>query len=253
MEELVLAWYAWLSRLAQPLIAALDGWIAAVPIPGLSAVLFGLIGATSPCQLTTNLSALALSARQPQPGDVVRSALAYAAGKVAVYTLVGGAVIVLGLELQAASIPVVVVARKLLGPLMLGVGLLLMGVVRLRVEFGHRLSHRLSTIRPVQGARGAFFLGVAFSFAFCPTLFWLFFGLTLPLALGDPAGWSFPGLFAVGTSLPLLVGAGGVALGLGAVERVAGKIARLHRAATVAAGIVFVLAGLHDTLVYWWI
>ena len=52
-----------------------------------------------------------------------------------------------------------------------------------------------------RGPLGAYLLGVAFSFASCPTLFWLFFGLTIPLALRSTGGWTFPGVFPFGSSL----------------------------------------------------
>ena len=105
----------------------------------------------------------------------------------------------------------------------------------------------------MRGAPGAFLLGVTFSFAFCPTLFWLFFGLTVPLALRSAGGWSFPGLFALGSTLPLLVLSGVVALGFGALEATIGKLSRVQRIASAVAGAVFILAGLHDTVVYWWL
>jgi cytochrome c biogenesis protein CcdA len=115
------------------------------------------------------------------------------------------------------------------------------------------LSQRLS-IRVAPGSRtSAFLLGVAFSFAFCPTLFLLFFGLTVPLALPSAAGWNFPGLFAVGTALPLLAAGGMMALGLGGGERLVASVARWHRRIKVVAGVVFLAAGLHDTVLYWWL
>ena len=58
-------------------------------LPAVSAVLFGLIGAASPCQLTTNLSALALGASHPGRAGALKAALAYASGKVVVYSLIG--------------------------------------------------------------------------------------------------------------------------------------------------------------------
>lgn len=253
MSGPVTAWYAWLAQLSQGFILAVQVWIEAVPLPVVSAMLFGLIGASSPCQLTTNLGALAFSARQSTKHGALTAALAYVSGKVAVYSLVGGLVIVLGMQLQAASIPVVVVARKLLGPLMLIVGLSMLGPIRLRGSFGQGWRQKLRARLRAGGRGGGFLLGVAFSFAFCPTLFWLFFGLTIPLALRSPGGWSFPALFALGTAVPLLVVAGAVSLGLGAAERVAGGMARAHRVIGRVAGSVFVLAGLHDTFVYWWL
>src|SRR6266545_2450040 len=252
MGYLVIAWYGWLSQLAQGPIPTIESWNDALDVPALSALLFGLIGATSPCQLTTNLGALAFSASRPGRLGPVWASLSYAFGKVAVYFMVGAAVIFLGFGLQAASIPVVVVARKLLGPLMLVIGLGLIGWIRLP-RAGGGVGEALKARLRGEGQASAFLLGIAFSFAFCPTLFWLFFGLTLPLALRSHGGWAFPGLFAVGTTLPLLAVAAGVALGLGTTERLAGRLTRVHRALRWAAGMLFMLGGLHDTIVYWWL
>ena len=251
MHGLIVAWYAWLSRLAQGPVFLIQGWDERINLPLMSAVLFGLIGATSPCQLTTNLSALAFSARQSRSGGPLAAAAAYVAGKLVVYSVVGGLVIVLGLQLQTVSIRVIVVVRKVLGPLMVVVGLSLLGVLRLRGAIGRATTARLAPRLASGGLGSAFLLGVVFSFAFCPTLFWLFFGLTLPLALRSPGGWGFPGAFALGTGVPLLALAGAVSLGLGTAERIAGGLARLNRAVGWAAGVVFVVAGLHDTIVYW--
>jgi len=230
----------------------IQGWIEGNSVPPASALLFGLIGAAAPCQLTTNLGALAWSASRAGTAPALGASLAYIAGKALVYSVVGGLVVVLGLQLQGASIPVVVVARKLLGPLMLLVGLGLLGLVRLPGGFGLGQSRRLAG-RVSGGGPGAFLLGVAFSFAFCPTLFWLFFGLTVPLALRSPGGWSFPGVFALGTALPLLALAAAVSLGWGAADRLASGVARWHRPVTRVAGAAFIVAGLHDTLIYWWL
>jgi hypothetical protein len=101
------------------------------------------------------------------------------------------------------------------------------------------------------GHRGAYLLGVVFSFAFCPTLFWLFFGLTVPLALRSTGGLIFPGLFAVGASLPLLAMTAVVGAGLGTARHFIGGLRRAERGLRVAAGITLVVAGLHDTIVYW--
>ncbi|MEK7715406.1 MAG: sulfite exporter TauE/SafE family protein [candidate division NC10 bacterium] len=251
MTQIALAWYGWLSGLTQGPALALQGWAGGVELPLVSAVVLGLIGATSPCQLTTNLGALAWASANPGGGRPVVLTLAYVAGKVSVYTLVGGGVILAGLQLQAASIPVVIVARKALGPLMILIGLGLLGLWRFRLGLGQALAHRLRERFKAPGAGGAYLLGVAFSFAFCPTLFWLFFGLTVPLALRSAGGWAFPGLFALGASLPLLAIAGLVAAGAGAAEVVAGGMRRLERPVRVGAAVILLLAGLHDTLVYW--
>lgn len=250
MSRLVVAWYGWLSGLTQGLVLGLQDLADSIALPAAAAVIFGLIGATSPCQLTTNLGALAYAAGRPGRGRAFGLTLAYVAGKVTVYTLVGAAVVLAGLQLQAVSIPVVLIARKALGPLMIVVGLVLLGFWRPRFSGGQRLAARLRG-RAGTGVTGAYLLGLVFALAFCPTLFWLFFGLTIPLALKSAGGWSFAGLFAIGSSLPLLAVAVLATAGAGAIEGLVGSIGRLERPLRIAAAVVLVIAGLHDTLVYW--
>ena len=216
IQGLMREWYLVLSQFSAALTVPVSSLADRVELPLLSVLLFGLIGAVSPCQLTTNLSAMAYVSSRLGEERPWREALAYILGKVLVYTMVGAAVILLGLQLQAAAVPVVIVARKALGPLMIVIGLGLLGVLRLRGSMGRGISAWFHARLPRSGAWGAFLLGVSFSFTFCPTLFWLFFGLTIPLALRSAAGWSFPGLFAVGTTLPLVAFAGLLAVGSGA-------------------------------------
>ena len=60
MEQLIVKWYGWLSALTQGTAFGLQAVTERVEVPVVTALVFGLIGATAPCQLTTNLSALAL-------------------------------------------------------------------------------------------------------------------------------------------------------------------------------------------------
>ncbi len=250
--ELANSWYIVLSRLNAAVAEPLMGLSGSIGVPIVAALLMGLLGATSPCQVTTNAGALAfVSRRLGTPRTPLLSALAYLLGKTAVYTLVGIAVLVAGRELAIDSIPVIVVVRKALGPLMILIGLYFLGVLRLNVSVGHGLSERLQR-RAGDGARGSFLLGVAFAFAFCPTLFWLFFGLTIPLALQSPVGILYPPAFALGTTLPLLGLTGLLALGANRARYFRG-LRRINRLFGLVAGVVLVLAGLNDTLVYWFL
>lgn len=249
--EFMREWYFLLSRLSAAVGEPLNQLADRIDLPLLSALLFGLIGATSPCQLTTNLSAIAYVSRRFGEGRPWLEAATYTLGKTLVYTAAGGAVIGLGLQIQASTVPVVVVARKLLGPLLIVIGLVFVGLVNLRLSMGQRFTGAIQRRISAQGAWGAFLMGVVFSFAFCPTLFLLFFGLTIPLGLRSNAGLLVPGLFAVGTALPLLAYAGFLAAG----SRVAGgyalRLSRGHLALRRIAGVIFILAGINDTLTYW--
>lgn len=251
MNALALAWYGWLSGLTQGYVLTLQAWADYLQIPLVTVVLLGLIGATAPCQLTTNLSALAYASAQPDRARPFLIGLAYVAGKISFYTFVGALVILAGLRLDTMSIPIVQTARKALGPLMVFIGVGLLGLIPLRTSIGRGLAVRLQARFAGRGLAGAYVLGVAFSFAFCPTLFWLFFGLTLPLAIQSPGGWAFPGLFAASSSLPLLLVTGVVAAGFGAGGGLTGPLRQIARPLRMTAGVVLIIAGAHDTLVYW--
>lgn len=251
IEGLVGSWYGVLSTLTrvfgEPIKALSDG----VGIAPFSALLFGLLGALSPCQLTTGISALALIGRRPSPSVLV-AGLSYTAGKAVVYALIGVAFVLVGTAASTGTIPGFVLARKLLGPVMLIAGLALIGLIRIRAPFplGDRVaayaSDRLDASRPA----GAFVLGAAFSLAFCPTLFVLFFGLLIPLALASPGGPAYPALFALGTTLPMLAVLAAIALGAGR-STPADALGRVQPILTRIAAVVVIAAGLNDTVVYW--
>jgi cytochrome c-type biogenesis protein len=253
LHELAASWYAILSTLNAAVAGPLRELADSIDVPLVSALLLGLIGATSPCQLTTNAGALAYVARAggPQRSAAVNAA-AYLLGKALVYTVIGVAVILAGRQLAQGSIPVIVAARKVLGPLMILLGLYLLGLLPLRFSFGQGLAGWLEA-RASSGVAGAFLLGAAFSFAFCPTLFLLFFGLTIPLALRSPVGVVYPGVFALGTTLPLLGLVGLLTAGVGATKGYLAGARRIDAWLRPGAAVVLILAGLNDTIVYWFL
>jgi len=106
----------------------------------------------------------------------------------------------------------------------------------------------LERVAPRSGMAGAFLMGGAFALAFCPTLFWLFFGLTVPLALDSPLGPAFPALFALGASVPVVLL--GVLLARDRPEVRVG-LGRAGALLSRVAGVAFIVAGLNDTLTYW--
>ena len=245
-------YYHFLSTLTRDFTQPIGDLADTVNIPLFSALLFGLIGALAPCQLSSNLAALAWVSRGVgSPGAVARSSAANLLGKATVYTLVGSVVIQLGLQLQQSAIPVIVAARKAMGPLLILAALMMFGLFKLNISLGHRIGAWFERHAAGKGVRGAYLLGVAFAFAFCPTLFWLFFGLTLPLAISSAGGIAFPAVFAAGTTIPLFLLATLIATGAGSMGHVLARARRLDVWVTRAAAAVFLLVGLNETVLYW--
>lgn len=216
----------------------------------LTPFLLGLMGAVAPCQLSSGAAALAYVVKDGRNGQPHRRAAAYLLARVLVYVLGGAIVLALVRQTVPAPAEFFTGVRRVIGPLTLLSGLVMLGVVRWRWLIGAGLANRLQGVWQQRGGTwGAFALGLAFSFTFCPTLFLLFFGLTLPQALTAPAGALYPALFALGMSAPLLILVG--LLPAQGTANPAVQARRLGRLVTPLAGAVFVMTGLFDTFVYW--
>lgn len=253
LREWSLEWYAFLSQLgavmAQPVMNLSDQW----NLPVITALLLGLVGATSPCQLTCNASALAYVSRNlSDRKETLMQTLFFVTGKVIVYAIIGGTIIYLGLQMSSAytTVPFILFIRKAMGPLLILVGLYFLGFLRFRFSLGDRLSGWMKSKIPQNGRWGAFGLGSAFALAFCPTLLWLFFGLVVPLGMQTQGGVFLPAVFAIGTAIPFLF----LALLLAdSADLMKKRLRKIHKATAKIAAIVFILAGLNDTFVYWFL
>ncbi|MGH2372740.1 MAG: sulfite exporter TauE/SafE family protein [bacterium] len=254
MRDLALYWYGVLNSIFVWVSAPLGGLTSVEGGSLLTAILLGILGAVSPCQLSTNTSSIAyLVGGTGRRGPALAwSAAAYVAGKVLIYSGIGLLAILMGQGLQAVAIPAITVTRKVLGPLMILIGLAMLGVWRPRLGFGHALSQRLQARTGTTGVLSAFLLGIAFSFAFCPTLALLFFGYLIPAAVVSTAGPLYPAAFAVGTTFPLIVTAVLLVAGsdAGSLSR---RLVSWEPWLRRFAGAVFLLAGLNDTLLYWFL
>lgn len=236
--------YTWLAEPINTLRLGLG-------IPLLGAFLLGLLGALAPCQLSTNAAALSWFAQDTSQNSIWRRVTWFLLGKTLVYlALAGIAVWVFGGNFTAPGAFFTGV-RRALGPLMVGMGFLLLGLIRvpgLTVGTG-----RLGEWAQARGGNlGAFALGTAFGLAFCPTMFLLFFGLMLPMAVASGAGLIFPALFALGTAMPVLL----ILALLNRGQSKGGVLSGMRRSGrwlNLAGGVVLLLAGLYDTLVYWFL
>ena len=252
IRDPVQRWYAFLSGFSGDVTLGIGGLNQQLGIPLLSALLLGLIGAAAPCQLTQSVGMLAFLGPAGTGSSRWRAALAYVGGKALVYSALGVVAVVAGAGLSEVSIPVFVGARKALGPLMVIVGLAVAGALRLHWAPGAGLARRLRDVVQRRAGRAPFLMGVVFGFSFCPTLFALYFAFLIPLALARPEGVLYPTLFALGTALPLLLVVALLSLGGGgSARRYARQIGRGQRVIAVVAGVLLVIVGLHDTVVYW--
>lgn len=221
---------------------SLESW------PIIFAFILGIVGALAPCQLTGNISAVTLYGnRSIQQKIVWKDILSFTLGKVVAFSLLGALVWIVGRDIQENLTYYFPWIRKIMGPILIIVGIYMMGFIKLR-----------GTINLFKGSKeykqetpfGSFMLGFSFSLAFCPTMFILFFVTLMPIVLGSPYGFILPSIFAFGTALPLLIfifiiwylGGGGILMKKG--RKIGVVIQRLS-------GIFMLFLGIVDTLTYW--
>ncbi|NMD68879.1 sulfite exporter TauE/SafE family protein [Bacillus sp. DNRA2] len=217
-------------------------------IPILASLVLGLIGALAPCQLTGNIGAITFYGnRSLQSRSQWIEIGFFVLGKIVVFSGLGLAVWLLGREFQDVLPNYFSVFRKLMGPLFILIGLVLFGFVKMR--WLDSVS-RLIPLRKKEGKLGSFLMGVSFSIAFCPTMFTLFFFSLMPIVLTSSYGVVLPSLFAVGTSLPVLVFAGIITF-IGLDGALLKKSRKIGNTIQKAAAILFIIIGILDTITYW--
>lgn len=218
----------------------------------LAALFFGFAGSVAPCQLTANLGSITYFGNKYMQEKLAgMEFLFYLIGKIVVFSLFGVLFWIFGRDISSDSIPVFVYARKVVGPLLIFMGLFFLGIIKLRVRFGFRIAAAVKQMGERLGGRGgAFLLGVAFSLGFCPTMVLLFFGMVMPITLQSSYGVILPSVFALGTAFPLLLFfALMIVFG---VDRTILKRARQWGLYVYkVSGLFLTILGISDTLTYW--
>jgi cytochrome c biogenesis protein CcdA len=139
------------------------------------------------------------------------------------------------------------VLEPVIGPLLIVVGLVLLGWIPLKLSFGPAKPGATEGLAD-RGLPGAFLLGVLFAITFCPTSAALFFGSLLPLSLTAPTQWPLFVIYGLATALPVAVVALAVLFGAQAGAALVGGLQRWQGALQTANGWLIVAIGLYLTL-----
>lgn len=191
-----------------------------------AAAWLGLMTSVSPCPLATNVAAVSFLARRLESRQRgVLGVLAYASGRAVAYAVIG-ALVAWGLAAapQTSSFLQRFI-EPFIGPLLILVGLVLLGWIPLRVDFGPARPGASEGLVD-RGLPGAFLLGVLFAVSFCPTSAALFFGGLMPLALTSSSQAPLFVVYGLATAVPVGVVALAVVLGANSGAKVVGGLRR---------------------------
>ena len=215
------------------------------------AVWLGILTSISPCPLATNIAAISYVGRRVGSARMVLfSGLLYTIGRTAAYILVALAVVKGILSIPGVSNFLQHYMNLILGPVCLVLGFLLLDIVKFGFSgngIGQGFQKRVETM----GIWGAGFLGFLFAMAFCPTSAGLFFGGLLPLALKNNGSIIMPGLYGIGTALPVIVFAFLIAFSTRFVGRVFNALTIIDLWSRRVTAVLFLFIGTYLVLKHW--
>ena len=215
-----------------------------------SACWLGILTSISPCPLATNIAAISyIGRRVDRPGYVAVTGLLYTLGRTLTYVLLGILIVAGTLAIPDLSFWLQRNMNKILGPVLLLVGVVLLGILPFKLS-GPNFADRVRGRIEKYGLFGALLLGLLFALSFCPVSAALYFGSLIPIALEQQSSIVIPSAYGLGTALPVVVFAVLVAMGARYVGAAYSRLSIIEKWARRVTGAIFIGVGIYFILVY---
>lgn len=215
-----------------------------------SATWLGILTSISPCPLATNIVAISFIGRRVGNAKAVAATgLLYTLGRSLAYVVLAAILVSTLLSAPTVSHALQKYMNKILGPILILVGMLLLDLIHIKVP-GGGVGEKMSKRVEGWGIWGGFALGVVFAMSFCPASAGLYFGSLIPLSVKYESGILLPLLFGIGTALPVFAFAILIALGTQAVGRAYERITQFEWWARRITGAIFLLVGVYFCLTF---
>jgi len=222
----------------------LQSWFETAQWPVLSAFILGLMTAISPCPLATNITAIAFIGKDvADRRRVFVNGLVYTLGRAISYTGLG-LIFYFGASQFRLSGFLQMWGEKLLGPLLIIVGLFMLDIFRINMPGLGKLTEVMER-KSRSGFLGPLLLGMVFALAFCPYSGVLYFGILIPMTITSASGLYLPLVFAIATGLPVIILAWVIAYTIGRVGGLYEKIRTFETWFRRIVALVFIITGIY--------
>lgn len=182
----------------------LTGLLENSTFPLITAFLLGLMTAISPCPLATNITAIGFIGKDIQNRNkVFYNGLVYTSGRAVSYFLLAF-IIFLGADQFSLSGLFQRYGEKVIGPLLIVIGLFMFGVLKIKFPGVGKLAGRFQE-KGVKNYGEVLLIGFLFALAFCPYSGVLYFGMLIPMSITSAEGLILPLVFALATGIPVII------------------------------------------------
>jgi len=214
-----------------------------------TAFVLGLMTAISPCPLATNISAIGFISRdiENQSAFLQRVDL-YARACHKLYRIGGDTLF--RRKQDAGFHAFQGWGEKILGPLLILTGLLMLDVIKLNFPGLSGLTDKIGE-RSKGSYWSALLLGMVFALAFCPYSGVLYFAMLIPLTISSASGLYLPVVFAIATGLPVILFAWLLAFAVGNVGKMYNRIKVFELWFRRVVSIVFIGIGIYYIVILW--
>ena len=214
-------------------------------IPLLTAFLLGVLTSISPCPLATNITAIAYISKDIKTvKNTLLNGLFYTLGRGISYTLLA-TLIYFGLSSFEISNLFQGWGDKILGPVLIIIGLIMLGIIKIKIGSHNEKVEKLKEWLATKGYLGSLFLGVLFALAFCPYSGVLFFGVLIPLVLNSSESLLLPSVFALGTGLPVIIFSFLIAFSMQKVSQAFKIVQKVEKIMRYAVASIFLATGIY--------
>jgi cytochrome c biogenesis protein CcdA len=214
----------------------------------LTAFILGLMTAISPCPLATNISAIGFISRDlGNSRRVFLSGLIYTAGRMISYT---GLALILYFGASQMDISRIFQGwgEKILGPLLILIGLFMLDVLKIRFPGFSRLTEKIGD-KSNGSYWGSLLLGMVFALAFCPYSGVLYFVMLIPMTIASADGLYLPAVFAIATGLPVILFAWLLAYAVGNVGKLYNQIKTFETWFRRVVAVLFIGVGIYYVII----
>lgn len=213
-------------------------------MPWLSALALGLMTAISPCPLATNITAVGFISKDLENRNrVFVNGLLYTLGRAISYTALA-LIIYFGADQFKFSGFFQLYGEKLLGPLLIIIGMFMLNVIKIKFPGMNGLTSRMES-KTKWGYWDATLLGMIFALAFCPYSGVLYFGMLVPMTVTSASGLYLPIVFALATGIPVIIFAWILAFSVSSIGGVYNKMKNFEIWFRRVVAVLFIVLGIY--------
>ena len=207
-------------------------------------MLLGLMTAISPCPLATNITAIGFISKDLENRNrVFFNGLFYTIGRAVTYSLIP-LIIFFGADQFKFSGFFQRYGEKIIGPLLVLIGIFMLDIIRINFPGLGRLSEKMEQ-RKSRRFIDVLLLGIVFALAFCPYSGVLYFGMLVPLTISSASGLYLPVIFALATGIPVIIIAWVLAYTVSGIGSLYNKIKIFELWFRRVIAVVFIIVGLY--------